>query len=273
MNVLKRIWKKITRIKRKESENPIESISSNFDESLIIDKYLSQFNDTNKFCVDIAASDGVSMSNTYDLFKKGYNGIAVEFDSEKFSKLAKTYKVFNSAYLVKTKVTPHNINHILKSCFCPKDFDFLNLDIDSYEYFVLDEMFKEFRPKLICLEINEKIPPPIKFTVLYDETHWWKGDHFFGLSISKAYELCIKYNYSIVELEYNNLFLIPNEININNSLSPEIAYENGYKNRIDRKEKMPYNFDMEELLSLSKEDSIVFINEYFAKYKGKYTIE
>ena len=68
------------------------------------------------------------------------------------------------------------------------------------------------------------------------------------------YELCKKYQYAIVELYYNSTFLIPSEINKNASLKPKEAYDTGYKNRIDRKEKFPWNKDMEELLHMSATD-------------------
>ena len=51
----------------------------------------------------------------------------------------------------------------------------------------------DYRPRLICSEINEKIPPPIKFTVKYSPNHYWQGDHFYGQSISQLYKLCKKY--------------------------------------------------------------------------------
>lgn len=132
---------------------------SNLDEEKIIEKYLDSLPIKNKFCVDIAVSDGITMSNTLFLFEKQWDGIAVEFDSEKFSKLANLYKKFPGVSLVKTKVVPENIIFLLKSCLCPREFSFLSFDIDSYDFFVLEQLLSEFRPLLICVEINEKIPP------------------------------------------------------------------------------------------------------------------
>ncbi|MFZ2154059.1 MAG: hypothetical protein WAV16_02395, partial [Candidatus Moraniibacteriota bacterium] len=168
---------------------------SNLGEEDIIVKYLDSLQLKNNFCVDIAASDGETMSNTLFLFEKKWDGIAVEFDSVKFSKLANSYEKFSNVNLVKTKVIPENVIFILQSCLCPKNFSFLNFDIDSYDFFVLEKLLSVFRPLLICVEINEKIPPPISFTVKYDELHSWNGDHFFGQSISKCNDLCVKYEY------------------------------------------------------------------------------
>ncbi len=51
------------------------SASSFLAEENIIKKYLDYLQLKNNFCVDIAASDGISSSNTYSLFKSGWDGI------------------------------------------------------------------------------------------------------------------------------------------------------------------------------------------------------
>jgi len=167
-------------------------------------------------------------------------------------------------------VTPKNVLSILSDNDVSKDFDFLSFDIDGYDYHVLNEMLSAYRPKLICAEINEKIPPPIKFSVNFDDSYFWDGTHFFGMSISKVAELCSNHNYSLVELHYNNAFLIPNEICPFKGLSAEAAYSNGYKNRQDRRQKFSWNTDMEPVLSMSPSAALDFINQKFSKYAGKF---
>ena len=102
---------------------------------------------------------------------------------------------------------PQNVVSILEAARCPRQFAFLSLDIDSYDHYLLDRILGAFRPGLICVEINETVPPPLKFTVSFHEDQQWAGDHFQGQSISKCHELCVRYGYAIVELHYNNLFL------------------------------------------------------------------
>lgn len=243
---------------------------SNLDEQSIIDSYLRKLHIEKGFAVDIAASDGVSMSNTYSLFKKGWEGLAAEFDSDKFSRLSNTYSNFKSVNLSKCMVTPENVVSLLHTHGTPKHFEFLNLDIDSYDYFVLNEILRIYRPRLICLEINEKIPPPIKFTVKWDSNYFWANDHFYGQSISQVNTLLSQYKYSLVELHYNSAFLIPTEISPSPSLTPELAYQQGYVDKSDRKEKFPWNSDMEVVLHMNPSQALDFINNFFSKYKGKF---
>ena len=261
-------------IKRKKIEEKPKGLHlySHLDEQSIICNYLKRIDSKNKHCVDIGASDGISMSNTFALFRAGWQGLAVECDSEKFSKLALIYKKLTHVNLSRCKITPDNVVDLLKANSVPVDFGFLNLDIDGYDYFILKEILKSFRPSLLCIEINEKIPPPLKFTVKYNSDYIWATDHFYGQSISQLYELTSKHNYDLVKLHYNNAFLIPKEINFSHSLTPKEAYEKGYLRQLDRKKKFPWNNNVENLLYLSPTEALEFVNKYFEKYRGKYIL-
>lgn len=243
---------------------------SHLDEERIIDNYLNIITLENQYCVDIAASDGITMSNTYFLLKRGWSGLAVECDSAKFVDLATHYNTFNRVNISKCMVTPENVISLLMAHQVPQKFGFFNLDIDGYDYFVLDQVLSAFRPSIICVEINEKIPPPIKFTVKWNPSYVWANDHFYGQSICQLNILCEKYKYALVELHYNNAFLIPQEISPLPSLTPEEAYRKGYFERPDRKEKFPWNLDVEEVHNLPTDAALDYINKFFDKYKDKF---
>ena len=240
------------------------------DEQIHIAKYLKALNVESQHCVDIAASDGLTMSNTYSLYRQGWGGLAVEYDPISFARLARTYRKFSSVNLAKCKVTPLNVVSLLKVNAVPTNFGFLNLDIDGYDYFVLEQILQAFRPSLVCVEINEKIPPPVKFTVKWDPDYFWKSDNFYGQSISQLYTLCSSCGYSLVNLYYNNAFLVPSETKLFPSLTPESAYQQGYVNQPDRLERFPWNANMEPLLSLPPEEAVVFVNRFFADRKGQF---
>jgi hypothetical protein len=245
-------------------------IYSNFEEQLVIEKHLRDLNVATRFCVDIAAGDGISMSNTYALFRQGWNGLAVEYDAQRFAKLARAYEGFKEVYLAKCMVTPPNVLDLLKGNQVPKQFGFLNLDIDGYDFYVLEQILKEFRPALICAEINEKIPTPVKFTVKWSPDYGWRGDHFYGQSLSQLCSLCPAFGYSLVEVHYNNAFLVPSELKPAITLEPAEAYRKGYVEQPDRQLRMPWNADMEPLLTMSPEEAVAFINHRFADRAGQY---
>jgi hypothetical protein len=245
---------------------------SHLDEENLIKKYLAEAHIDQGFCVDIAASDGITMSNTYALYKAQWSGLAVECDPWKFSMLATRYTEFPRVRLAKCMVTPENILALLDAFSTPARFDFLNLDIDGYDFFVLREILSRFRPSLICTEINEKIPPPVKFTVRWDPNYCWSNDHFYGQSISMLHQLCVEHSYSLVELHYNNAFLVPAESSSCRPLGPEEVYREGYLEMPDRREKFPWNANVEEVLHLPPEQALAYLNTFFKKYSGMYDI-
>jgi hypothetical protein len=148
------------------------------------------------------------------------------------------------------------------------------LDIESYDLIVIKNLLKSFNPKIVSMEINEKIPPPIYFTVNYDENHYWNEDSFYGCSLQAAYEELSKFNYKLYKVIYNNAIFILNNQNVKFlDLSLTEFYENGYVNKPDRKEKFHYNNDIDILLEMNPVDSINFINNIFMDYQGRYQLK
>ena len=244
---------------------------SNLGEQQVLQRYISELNPL-RICVDIGANDGRTMSNTYSLFLAGWRGLAVEYDPREFARLSARYSELAEVNLARCMVTPENVVSLLRANRLPTEFGVLSLDIDGYDYFVLRSILSEFRPSIVVTEINEKIPPPIKFTVNYSPSYCWRADHFYGQSISQLDELCRSLNYSLVELEYNNAVLIAGELSPVPALDPAEAYRRGYLNRRDRREKFAWNSDVEHWQTLAPGEALEAIGEYFAERRGEFTI-
>lgn len=262
------------------SLNAIDSLGQSekfswLDEEIVLEKLLKDLSNKNTIetiYVDIGAGNGAMMSNTAKLAKNGWRGLDLEASKKSAEEFAKIYTDYPLIKFHLGKVTPLNVNQLLEAYSIPKDFGVLSLDIDGYDYFVLEALLHKYRPSIIITEINEKIPPPLEFTVLFDEMYSWECNHFYGQSICKLKKLCDEHNYAIVHLEYNNAFLIPMDIYEGKSLSAQEAYSKGYKNRSKRVEFFPWNSDMEYLLTATPEESCLFLNQFFKKYEGKYTL-
>ena len=229
------------------------------------------------FAVDIAAADGVGGSCTLGLFRDGkWRGLAVELDAKQFARLAWAYNEFPWVDLAKCKVTPSNIVALLHAHDIPVGFEFLNLDIDSYDLFVIQALLKGgFRPQLISIEINEKIPPPVYFTVLYDEGHVWQEDHFFGCSLAAASEIVKPYGYALASVEYNNAMFVEIDLATAKHIPDQevgAAYAAGYKDRPNRTELFPWNRDVEEALTLTATEALAFFERFFSRYAGKFEL-
>ena len=246
---------------------------SNFDEERMLGRFIEELfpHGHSRTAVDIGAGDGVKGSNTYALFRAGWQGLGVEGDERRARRLARAYKNFAGVAAVRAQVTPAYAVQLLRSHGVEDDFGVLSLDIHSYDYWVLDALLGSFRPRIVVTEINEKIPPPIKFVVKYDPDFRLQH-HFFGYSIASLEELCERHNYALIALEYNNAFLAPRELAGVRHVDAARAYREGYLERPDRQERFWRNSDMEVLHTLEPAEAARFINQFFARHRGKYEL-
>jgi hypothetical protein len=247
---------------------------SNFDEERMLAGFVARLvtEEGLRFAVDVGAGDGIRGSNTYTLFLRGWRGIGFEGDERRARRLARAYKGLEGVAARRALVTPANVVPLLREAGVPQDFGVLSLDIDSYDYWVLDAVLKSFRPRVVVTEINEKIPPPVLFRVGYDPAFRLQH-HFFGYSIASLEELCARHAYALLALEYNNAFIAPLELlGDSDVLDAGTAYRRGYLERPDRRERFPRNQDMEALHALSPADSVAFLKNFFARHEGKYDL-
>ena len=210
------------------------------------------------------------MSNSFNLFRAGWTGLAIELDEHRFGELKKLHRR-RSIDVTQAKVTPGNVNAILRESGIQSDFGALSLDIDGYDFYVLEAILAEFRPAVICTEINERIPPPLRFALKYSDSYECDGGACYGQSISKVEQLCGQCNYSIVRLICNNLILMPSEI-APASLSAKAAYVEGFVAMPDRSEKFP-NDGWEPVFTMGAQAARESIEKEFAYRAGQYVLD
>ncbi len=240
------------------------------DEEKIIARHFDKFGARTRFFVDIAPSDGKDMSNTWRLALQGWRGLAVEADAPTFAALAKNYAALPCVTLLRALATPQNVCSILHAAHVPHEFDFLSLDIDSADFWVLVSLLETHRPRLFCVEINETIPPPLRFTVcLCAEISLEK--RFFGMSLSEVASLARNFGYGLLCVEYNNAFFAPvAETGVD--LEDVAAFQAGFVDRAGRKEKFAWNASWEPIFDLSTEEAKAFIEKKFAAFEGHYRL-
>ncbi len=244
---------------------------SHSDEQQILKQYIDELvpKDRPRTVVDIGAGNGVRWSNSYALVQEGWNALGIEADRHKYELLAQVYRRFPNAKACNRRVQPDSINSMLESQQIDKAFSVLCLDIDGNDYWLLDAILSSYRPRLIITEINEKIPPPIRFVVQYDPAFKLRH-HFYGYSIAALGDLCERHDYGILRLEYNNAFIAPRELASDRFVDAGTAYEQGYRNGADRKKRFWPNFDVDVLLSLPPEEGVKFLRQFYAKDEGNY---
>lgn len=125
-----------------------------------------EINDSATFC-EFGAWDGIHLSNTYNLVNKGWKGVYIEGDEEKYKDLLKTSEKHKPNIIPINKFVDiqgeNSLDNILKDTFLPKDFDLLSIDVDSFDYQIWDS-FSDYFPKIVIIEIDSSVVPPKETT-------------------------------------------------------------------------------------------------------------
>ena len=185
------------------------------DEHILIHKMLNNLSLSSRdiFFVDIGAGDGIDMNNTYLLAANGAKGIALEFNPSKFAMMSVTYRDLPQVALARCAVSPINACQLLNGLGAPAEIDVLNLDIDSFDYFVLEALLKKYQFKILCLEINPIFPLEVDFTVNYPNTEWG-GGNFQSMSLSMLYKAISTHGYSIVHINKECVFAVADHLDL-----------------------------------------------------------
>ena len=258
------------RLHRRPSGLGRTGLSRQGEEAVIQD--LIQDLEIEPYFVDVGAGDGAKDSNTARLALGGWQGVFFECDAPTLAVLAANCVGLDAVVVSGARVTPVNVAGLLEGHGVPRDFGLLSLDIDSYDHHVLASLLEHFRPTIIVAEINEKIPPPLAFSVHFHPEHRWDQSHFYGQSIVTLGQLAVRNEYKLVHLEYNNAFLVDGNRTDVPGLTPRTAYQNGYVDRPDRKKRFPWNRDVEVALTLSAEEALGFFRRLYAPYEGSYDL-
>ncbi len=195
-----------------------QDIFSQSGEDGIIAKILKMLPETDKWCVEFGASDGVFCSNTRNLIlHHNYSAVLIESDPKAFAKLQENYQSLSNIKSLCDVVGfegSGKLDYILSvktHRFIPNNFDLLSVDVDGNDYHVWESM-GIFNPKVVCIEYNPSIPTEVEFIQPAD-VNLNQGSSLrsiVDLGKQKGYELvCVtKYNAIFVREEYYRLFEI-----------------------------------------------------------------
>ncbi len=170
-------------------------------------KRISSKSSLDYWCCEFGAWDGLRFSNTARLIKDdNYRAVLIEGEPARIKDLERNFPqkevIKISSFVTVTGET--SLSNILEKTEIPKDFDFLSIDIDGMDYWILKSLVN-FRPKLICIEFNPSIPNAVNFIQANDP----KIKH--GSSAKAIDSLGRDMGYSVVAATAINLFLVRND--------------------------------------------------------------
>jgi hypothetical protein len=143
-----------------------KNVYSQSGEDGILEKILDTLPVRDKWCVEFGAWDGKYLCNVCNLIEnKDYGAVLIEANTTKFVELQENYREASNIFPINEFVgfePDDNLDKLLKTTPIPLDFDFLSIDIDGNDYHVW-KVVSQYRPKVVCIEFNDTIPPEIDF--------------------------------------------------------------------------------------------------------------
>ena len=184
-----------------------KNIHSQNGEDGIVEELLKRLNINNGWVCEFGAWDGIHLSNTFNLVKKGFNAVFIEGDVNKYCDLLKTVNEYNNIIPINAFVDYENnensLDNLLSKTNIPIDFDILSIDIDSYDYHVWKSLNK-YKPKIVIIEINSSINTD-------NNEHINDSNKYCGTGFKPTFDLGIEKGYKFV-LHTGNMFFIRNDL-------------------------------------------------------------
>jgi hypothetical protein len=178
-----------------------KNIFSQFGEDGIIEKAFQIIGTSSRVCIEFGAWDGLFASNTANLWMNGWKGILIEADKTKYEALVRNTAGYDCTciHAFVSYKGEHTLERLLKGRNLLQEVDFLSIDVDGDDYFILESL-TELRPRLISCEYNPTIPPNLELVP--------EAGNYFGSSVLSLEKLAKTKGYRLVALTETNAFFV-----------------------------------------------------------------
>lgn len=171
------------------------------DEDGIIAEIFRRIGATNRMFLEFGVSDGLE-NNTLLLTYDGWRGVWLDGSKSKVAFINQKFQPLLAANALRVSqqwITTETIDEVIRSFQLPADLDLLSIDIDGNDYYVFEKI-ECIRPRVVVIEYNSKLPPPILAVMEYVPDFCWENDHtdFFGCSLESLTRMADKKGYQLV---------------------------------------------------------------------------
>ncbi len=186
-----------------------KQIYSQNGEDGIIEKIIDliyQNNKYNKYYVEFGVENGMECNTRILREKYNWKGLLMDGSNEN-----------TNINLQKEFLTKDNIVNLFKKYNVPKYINLLCIDIDFNDFYLTNNILKEYESDIIIVEYNAIHLPTEDKVVIYNGDYMWDKTNYFGSSLLSYNKLLNKYNYTLIYCDTKgvNAFFINNKF-INN---------------------------------------------------------
>jgi hypothetical protein len=203
-------------------------IYSQNDEDGIIQEIFRRIGVAARTFVEFGVATG-SECNTVKLLIEGWRGLWMEADPLRANSIRRTFDPFcqhEKLVVLEKRVTAENIDALLSEHAAGAEIDLISIDIDYNDYWIW-KAITTVRPRVVVIEYNASLRPPLSLTVPYDPQGSWDGSNFYGASLEALVQLGGGKGYRIVgcSLAGVNAFFVRADLCADKFLEPATAQE------------------------------------------------
>jgi hypothetical protein len=203
-------------------------VYSQNDEDGVIEEIFRRIGVASRTFVEFGVGTGTEC-NTARLLVEGWRGLWIEADRKRARAIRRNFEVFindGKLKLAESLVTAENINGLIARGGLPGEIDLLGIDVDYNDYWIW-KAIDTVSPRVVVVEYNPSLPPPMSLAVPYRPDAKWDGTNFHGASLEALVRLGVSKNYRIVgcSIAGVNAFFVRADLCGDRFLEPATAQE------------------------------------------------
>jgi len=176
----------------------------------ILDVLRKQLSGSNRYFVEIGASDGIENNCAWLVVAEKYNGIMIEGNTALAERARRMIEAYSIGVECKNMfVTLESVKQLKQMAFYD-DPDVFSLDIDGNDYYIARAILDlGIRPKIFAVEYNAVYGPEQSLTIQYQEDFLFTKAHptrlYYGVSIAAWRKFFASHGYRFVTVDRNGV--------------------------------------------------------------------
>jgi hypothetical protein len=178
----------------------------------IIKEILFRIGFESRYAAEFGVESGLECNSAHLLLDYDWSGLLIEGNPE-FAAAAKRHYSGRRVVVHNAYVDVDNIAAIFRDHAVPRSLDLLSIDVDGNDYWMWKAL-GWYRPRVVVIEYNATFAPPQRWVMEYNAAHRWRGDTYFGASLSSLAALGMQLGYALLGTDLNgvNAFFIRRDL-------------------------------------------------------------